>query len=217
MSGVVVDTSSSMNQTSERGGMSLLDTAKLATGYFYDSGIAGIDKSSFSKLLDLKNSSLNVSLALNTRNISANTNNDSFEDIVKLINRIFTSKNYQDDLWEKTKKIAKESQKASNLNPDSIFYKTANEIFTSKNEMFTDVNFDDIERIYFRTTDQGPFICDVWFGFETHNQIIELPQGCKGEADLLDNISESFKGLELKGMNTSYLHKKAAKNLLYWV
>ena len=124
---------------------SLLDTAKLATGYFYDSGIAGIDKSSFSKLLDLKNSTLNVSLALNTRNISANTNNDNFEDIVKLINRIFTSKNYQDDLWGKTQKIAKESQKASNLNPDSIFYKTANSIFTSKNKMFADVNFDDIE------------------------------------------------------------------------
>ncbi|NGX34409.1 MAG: putative zinc protease [Candidatus Anoxychlamydiales bacterium] len=118
----------------------ILDSAKIALNYFYDSGICGIEKSTFSKILNSKNSSLNINLGFNKRNISANTTKDSFEDIIKLINRIFTSKNYQDEMFEKTTKIEKENQKFSNLDPNSIYYKKANLIFTSQNDLFTDID-----------------------------------------------------------------------------
>ncbi|NGX52021.1 MAG: putative zinc protease [Candidatus Anoxychlamydiales bacterium] len=120
----------------------ILDSAKIASSYFYDSGISGIEKSSFSKILDSKNSSLNLGIEFNKRDISSNTTKDSFEDITKLINRIFTSKNNQDEMFEKTIKMEKENQKFSNLYPDSIYYKKANLIFTSQNELFKDINLD---------------------------------------------------------------------------
>ena len=120
----------------------ILDSAKMASSYFYDSGISGIEKSTFSKILDSKNSSLNVQLGFNLRNITANTTKNSFEDIICLINRIFTSKNYQDEMFEKTIKMEKENQKFSNLYPDSIYYKKTNLIFTSQNDLFKDINLD---------------------------------------------------------------------------
>nr|NGX49332.1 putative zinc protease [Candidatus Anoxychlamydiales bacterium] len=120
----------------------ILDSAKMASSYFYDSGISGIEKSCFSKILDSRNSSLNLGIEFNKRDISANTTKDSFEDIICLINRIFTSKNYQDEMFEKTIKIGKENQKFSNLDPDSIYYKKAKLIFASQNELFKDINLD---------------------------------------------------------------------------
>ena len=48
------------------------------------------------------------------------------------------------------------------------------------------IPLDGINRIYIRTTDEGPFRCDLWFGFETHNQALELPSGFNGKLEILD-------------------------------
>ena len=53
-----------------------------------------------------------------------------------------------------------------------------------------------------RTTDEGPFRCDLWFGFETHNQALELPSGFNGQLEILDYIEKNFTGFGYKWMNS---------------
>lgn len=59
-----------------------------------------------------------------------------------------------------------------------------------------------IARFYVRTTDAGPWFCDVWWGMETQTQRIEIPQGCSGEEALL-NFAFSLPGFEMKGMHSA--------------
>lgn len=122
----------------------IYDSSKIALEYFYNSGIAGIETSNFYKLLSLKNSNLTISLSYNQRNILSDTTKDSFEDIIKLINRIFTSKNYQDNMWDKTIKMQKEQQKFLHLNPESIFSEKSNEIFTSNSYLVKETDLDKV-------------------------------------------------------------------------
>ena len=63
------------------------------------------------------------------------------------------------------------------------------------------INLHEIRRFYVRTTDTGPR-CDVWWGMETDQESIELPQGCNGEEAVLD-FANSLEGFEMKGMNSA--------------
>ena len=78
-----------------------------------------------------------------------------------------------------------------------------NKILTSidweKNLKTIDLN--KIKRFYVRTTNEGPLDCDVWYGIETIDQSLEIPQGAEGENQLL-NFTKSLKNFELKGMNS---------------
>ena len=59
----------------------------------------------------------------------------------------------------------------------------------------------EIERVYVRTTNSGPTSVDVWYGIQTVDKIIEIPQGCKGEQTLIDYF-ETFEGFLMKDMTS---------------
>jgi hypothetical protein len=64
------------------------------------------------------------------------------------------------------------------------------------------INLNKIERFYIRTTNDGPWNCDVWYGIETKNQSLEIPQGANGENQLL-NFTNSLNSFKMEGMNSS--------------
>ena len=63
------------------------------------------------------------------------------------------------------------------------------------------IDLNKIERFYIRTTNDGPLNCDVWYGIETKNQSLEIPQGANGENQLL-NFTNSLNGFKIEGMNS---------------
>ena len=102
-----------------------------------------------------------------------------------LFGKIFNTKNqeklYPESLWE-----------------ISIENKILKSIDWNKVERRVNLNL--ITKFYIRTTDTGPS-CDVWYGIETEEEKIEIPQGANGEYILLDFMN-SLDGFELKGMNS---------------
>ncbi|MBN2479325.1 MAG: insulinase family protein [Parachlamydiales bacterium] len=131
---------------------SMIDSAKIASRYFSESGICGISPTSLSKLLKVKNSTFNINLSYNQRSISCNTVNDSFEDMFKLLNRAFTCKNYSTSAFDRTVNLEKEDQKVKNNYPDYIFYEKAENILNnfsliSKPVDLKNVNSKDAENI----------------------------------------------------------------------
>ena len=105
---------------------------------------------------------------------------------MSLISKIFKSKN-KDKLTPENNWLI------------SIENKILTSIDWEKNVKTIDLN--KIERFYVRTTNDGPLNCDVWFGIETKDQSLEIPQGAEGE-NLLLNFTNSLNGFELKGMNS---------------
>ena len=64
------------------------------------------------------------------------------------------------------------------------------------------IDLNKIKRFYIRTTNDGPWNCDVWYGIETKNQSLEIPQGANGENQLL-NFTDLLNGFQMKGMNST--------------
>ena len=64
------------------------------------------------------------------------------------------------------------------------------------------IDLNKIERFYIRTTNDGPWNCDIWYGIETKIQNLEIPQGTNGENQLL-NFINSLNGFQMKGMNST--------------
>lgn len=52
------------------------------------------------------------------------------------------------------------------------------------------VNFDDIQRVAVRTTNQGPFDEDVFFMLEANNNTFLIPQGAEGTTQLLERLQQ---------------------------
>jgi hypothetical protein len=63
------------------------------------------------------------------------------------------------------------------------------------------LNLSEIVRFYVRTTNQGPFLPDVWYGIVCKNGKIEIPQGATGE-NLIHDFAEKLDGYRLDGMSS---------------
>ena len=90
-----------------------------------------------------------------------------------------------------------------NLTPESIWKVTRAEGLVIVVDSFgarTSFNTEDERRVYVRTTDEWPLLTDVWYGIETSDSTIEVPQGCTGEDNLISYFL-SLPGFEMKGMN----------------
>ena len=92
-------------------------------------------------------------------------------------------------------KLSPEYQWKVSINDDTL-------LSQNWNGELKELSLDDIQRVYVRTTDEGPFITDVWFGIETANDLIEVPQGCTGE-ELLIKFLETLPNFEMNGMNST--------------
>lgn len=67
------------------------------------------------------------------------------------------------------------------------------------NEVVLDLS--KIIRFYVRTTDQGPFSPDLWYGIVCENGKIEIPQGATGE-ELIHSFTEKLDGCRIEGMSS---------------
>lgn len=61
------------------------------------------------------------------------------------------------------------------------------------------IEFQDIERIAIRTTDEGPFVEDVYWLISTGEQQCLIPNGAEGESDLFDRLLK-FPGFDNQAM-----------------
>jgi zinc protease len=130
----------------------LINSENIAIPYYYESGLGGIHPTKLDKFLRIKNSDISIGLGFNNRTISASTNNEAFEDILKIINRIFTTKNYRENAFNTLMTKEKEFSSEVSINPSYVFSNKIENILYNNNYLLSsknlaNVNFTEIQNI----------------------------------------------------------------------